>query len=305
MPLLGISSSMVGGCSIFVEDVDATDEELDELLCAFKTSSTGTSMVVNTGESGGPLDKLTGVCIDDVEDSSSPGASSCGLETVGVMEGDTNTVADKGTVASTNEQTTLKRNLSPYALIRTFSSTGSSTVCQALPSHITYPLFMLSITTSLIRCLHILQILRQNLLLSNFTHPKIERQRLTAIGPISTSEPELISADTLLNKRANVTFFSNLGSLRMTRSMVAEVKEPVFSEKVVSFTSLSESTLEEARIRLSDKDINSPKLTLGLAWAAAGETNCCRICFFSAAFFLTGVELLRFLRGEGEPTSHS
>ncbi|KAI9589507.1 hypothetical protein GQX74_007676 [Glossina fuscipes] len=99
MPLMGISSSMVGGCSIFVEDVDATDEELDELLCAFKTSSTGTSMVVNTGESGGPLDKLTGVCIDDVEDSSSPGASSCGLETVGVVEGDTNTVADKGTVA--------------------------------------------------------------------------------------------------------------------------------------------------------------------------------------------------------------
>ncbi|KAI9589506.1 hypothetical protein GQX74_007675 [Glossina fuscipes] len=122
-------------------------------------------------------------------------------------------------------------------------------------------------------------------------------RKLTAIGPISTSEPELISADTLLNKRANVTFFSNLGSLRITRSMVAEVKEPVFSEKVVSFISLSESTLE-ARIRLSDKDINSPKLTLGLAWAADGETNCCSICFFSAAFFLTGVELLRFLRGE-------
>lgn len=53
--------------------------------------------------------------------------------------------------------------------------------------------------------------------------------------------------------------------------------------------------------RFSDNEINSPKLTLGFDDWAAGETSCWRICFFSAAFFLTGVELLRFLRGDGEP----
>lgn len=34
------------------------------------------------------------MCMDDVDDSSSPGASSWGLETVGVVEGETNTEAD-------------------------------------------------------------------------------------------------------------------------------------------------------------------------------------------------------------------
>lgn len=38
------------------------------------------------------------MCIDDVEDSSSPGASSCGLETVGVVEGDTKTEVVEGIV---------------------------------------------------------------------------------------------------------------------------------------------------------------------------------------------------------------
>lgn len=124
-------------------------------------------------------------------------------------------------------------------------------------------------------------------------------ERLTAIDPISTSEPELISAETLLSRRANVTFFSSFGSL-MVRSTVADVCEPVFSENVVSFISLSESIVP-ARTRFSDNEINSPIFILGLAGLAAGETNCCRICFFSAAFFFTGVELLRFLRGDGEP----
>lgn len=32
--------------------------------------------------------KLTGVCIDDVDDSSSPALSSCGLEADGVVDGD-------------------------------------------------------------------------------------------------------------------------------------------------------------------------------------------------------------------------
>lgn len=33
-----------------------------------------------------------------------------------------------------------------------------------------------------------------------------------------------------------------------------------------------------------------------------GDTRCCKICFFSAAFLRVGVELLRFFLGEGEPT---
>jgi hypothetical protein len=34
---------------------------------------------------------------------------------------------------------------------------------------------------------------------------------------------------------------------------------------------------------------------------AAGDTNCCRICFFSTAFFLVGVELFLFFLGDGVP----
>lgn len=41
------------------------------------------------GLSGAPLENDMGVCIEDVEDSSSPAMSSCGLEAVGVVEGDT------------------------------------------------------------------------------------------------------------------------------------------------------------------------------------------------------------------------
>ncbi|KNC32223.1 hypothetical protein FF38_01534 [Lucilia cuprina] len=92
--MLGISSNIVGGCNRFDDDDD--DVEVVDVLCAFRTSNTGTSM--NTGESGAPLEKLTGVCIEDVDDSSSPGASSCGLETVGVVEGETKTEVVDGIV---------------------------------------------------------------------------------------------------------------------------------------------------------------------------------------------------------------
>lgn len=57
---------------------------------------------------------------------------------------------------------------------------------------------------------------------------------------MSNSEPELISADTLFNKRANVTFFSNFGSVSGRVVMDVDA-EPEFSENVVSLISLSES----------------------------------------------------------------
>lgn len=76
--------------------------------------------------------------------------------------------------------------------------------------------------------------------------------------------------------------------------------EAEFSENVVSFKSLSESATV-AFNRFSDSWINSPKLIFGLSWLGAGETSCWSICFFSAAFFFVGVELLRFLRGDGDP----
>lgn len=47
--------------------------------------------------------------------------------------------------------------------------------------------------------------------------------------------------------------------------------------------------------------VNFIFLTLERLWLAAGDISCCSICFFSAAFFLVGVELLRFLRGDGVP----
>lgn len=65
----------------------------DDDLCALSESRTGTSMEVlciwyDTGESGAQLVKLTGVCIDDVDESSSPILSSCGLDADGVVDGD-------------------------------------------------------------------------------------------------------------------------------------------------------------------------------------------------------------------------
>lgn len=115
---------------------------------------------------------------------------------------------------------------------------------------------------------------------------------------MSTSDPELISAETLFSNRAKVTFFSSFGSFN-TRVAVFEWFDPEASEKVVSLMSLwSESWVF---IPCSDMCISSSKLTFDCAWVAAGDTRWCRICSFSAAFFFTGVELLRFFLGEGDP----
>lgn len=83
----GTSSKMVGfGCNrLLLADVF----ELD--LCALSGSSTGTSIDTfgkwyDIGESGAQLVKLIGVCTEDVDESSSP--PSCGLDAVGVVDGD-------------------------------------------------------------------------------------------------------------------------------------------------------------------------------------------------------------------------
>lgn len=57
-------------------------------------------------------------------------------------------------------------------------------------------------------------------------------------------------------------------------------------------------------VRFSDICIRSP-IVIFFEWSlvVAGLISCCKICFFSAAFFLVGVELLRFLRGDGVPVS--
>lgn len=84
--VLGISNSMVGGCSKL---------PLLGVLCALSVSRTGTSIEFCAacrciiGLSGAPLENDTGVGIEEVEDSSSPTMSSWGLEAVGVVEGDT------------------------------------------------------------------------------------------------------------------------------------------------------------------------------------------------------------------------
>lgn len=74
---------------------------------------------------------------------------------------------------------------------------------------------------------------------------------------MSTSDPELISADTLLSKRANVTFFSSLSTMKPLADVDTDAE---FSENVVSFMSLSESTggglsLFSERCMRSSKDI--------------------------------------------------
>ena len=43
--IVGISSSIVGGCNRF-DDEDVDEDDVVVVLCAFRTSSTGTSMVV-------------------------------------------------------------------------------------------------------------------------------------------------------------------------------------------------------------------------------------------------------------------
>lgn len=82
--LLGISSKIVGGFRRLVL-------LLVVVLCAFSGSRTGTSIDVlgkwnEIGESGAQLVKLTGVCIDEVDESSSQG--SCGLDADGVVDGE-------------------------------------------------------------------------------------------------------------------------------------------------------------------------------------------------------------------------
>lgn len=89
----GTSNRIVGGCKKLLPP------SLD--LCALRASNTGTSMVLCDcrcarcvgGESGGLLEKDTGVCIDEVVDSSSPATSSCGLDAVGVVDGEIRTDA--------------------------------------------------------------------------------------------------------------------------------------------------------------------------------------------------------------------
>lgn len=85
----GISSKIDGGFSrlLLLPLLLLADDD----LCAEYESMTGTSMDVlciwyETGESGAQLVKLTGVCMDDVDDSSSP--PSCGLDADGVVDGD-------------------------------------------------------------------------------------------------------------------------------------------------------------------------------------------------------------------------
>lgn len=72
-----------------------------------------------------------------------------------------------------------------------------------------------------------------------------------------SSDPLLISAETLLSSRAKVTFFSSLGS-DIWRTM--EDTESECSEKVVSLRSDSDSAWCTLR-RFSDSWISSPRLT--------------------------------------------
>ena len=75
---------------------------------------------------------------------------------------------------------------------------------------------------------------------------------------ILTSDPELISTETLFRSLANVTFFSNLAS--DIWAFVVEVDAVnEFSENVVSLTSLSESGAHGLK-RFSDMSMSSSKL---------------------------------------------
>lgn len=63
----------------------------------------------------------------------------------------------------------------------------------------------------------------------------------------------------------------------------------------------SPNKYESNAFKQIQSQLSNIALTFGLVWWAAGDMSCCRICFFSAAFFLVGVELFRFLRGDGVP----
>lgn len=134
---------------------------------------------------------------------------------------------------------------------------------------------------------------------------------ITAMGIVivftmSTSELELISADTLFSNLAKVTFFSNLGSDICRIDGEVDGDDASLANEV-SLLSIEYSTKAGAlstvlNVLFSDICINSP-MVIFFEWSLAGEglMSCWRICFFSAAFFFVGVELFRFLRGDGVP----
>lgn len=87
---------------------------------------------------------------------------------------------------------------------------------------------------------------------------------LVCMIPNSISEPELISAETLFNNLANVTFFSNFGSLRADCTVASlNFVSPTFD--LVSFSTV-------LSVLRSLSWINSPKLTFRVL--ITGETNC-------------------------------
>ena len=301
--VLGISKSIVGGCSRLLPQLDD--------LCALSGSRTGTSMVLwwcMMGLSGAPLENDTG----DVDDSSSPAISSCGDDAVGVVDGDTFSDGGKFTPAELVEKF---RNIARIeSALAGFCLPAKRLPCPAL----TWPDLSKSDTLEL----SALGIARSELVneslpwllevllgerASTFgdggvlegraaapanTHPS----RPLCMIPNSISEPELISADTLFSNRAKVTFFSSLGSLRA----VWRLSPPNFVSFVASASVPSVFCSFSFSLR-SLICISSPRLTLRESCLLLGEMSCWRICFFSAAFFLVGVELLRFFFGEGVP----
>lgn len=117
------------------------------------------------------------------------------------------------------------------------------------------------------------------------------------IIPNSISDPELISAETLFSSLAKVTFFSSFGSLKVDCTVASP---NLVSLNFVWFSCFSCGTIAATMSLLkSFKWISSPRLTFLVF--ITGDTNCCKICFFSAAFFFVGVELFLFFFGDGVP----
>lgn len=137
----------------------------------------------------------------------------------------------------------------------------------------------------------------------------------TAIGiaivfTMSTSELELISADTLLRSLANVTFFSSFGSDTWRMEGDVDGEDPSLANEVsllsIPYSMKAGALSTVLKVRFSDICISSPiVIFFVLSFDAAGLMSCCRICFFSAAFFFVGVELLRFFLGDGVPVLES
>lgn len=163
------------------------------------------------GLSGGPLEKETGVCMEEVGESSSPATSSWGLDAVGVEEGETRMEDDRFTPAELEEKfrnmARMESALAGLGLplgsrgrwavrkserleLRALGRARSEPVNESLP-------WLLEVLWGDLASTGDGGVLagRAN------THPK----RPPCINPISTSEPELISADTRLSRRAKVT----------------------------------------------------------------------------------------------------